>query len=279
MSTLHRNAPPCSPPALQQLSHKSRQLRDDLRDAAKLPPSERENKLRDLKQRFEPLLQSIKNGKGLRIDGTIMHPASGEVVWYDTTSVHSTCKKYLTAEVSLTRKRLNAGKEATKLRQAHKRKLDRYARLDGLRSVSPMILPVAVSSHGEFCAGARRLGEWLTDNYYARLLLEGDRDDGMSADDLASAFRRDYRASLLVTTMKGTADILTTAGLPFHKKNALTPLAFSNFDPSTAPRGTQKWRGEERGRELEGENHVPSTKIISSKVCNALDLICTISTM
>ena len=98
--------------ATAALAQQSRQLRDDLRDAAKLPPSERENKLRDLKQRFEPLLQSVKNGKGLRIDGTIMHPASGEVVWYDTTSVHSTCKKYLTAEVPLTRKRLNAGKEA-----------------------------------------------------------------------------------------------------------------------------------------------------------------------
>ena len=62
----------------------------------------------------------------------------------------------------------------------------------------------------------------------------------MSADDLASAFRRDYRASLLVATMKGTADMLTTAGLPFHKKNALTPLAFSNFDPSNDPSSSEE---------------------------------------
>ena len=61
----------------------------------------------------------------------------------------------------------------------------------------------------------------MTEKYYARLLLEGDRDDGMSADDLASAFRRDYFASLLAATMKGTADMLITAGLPFHKKNAI----------------------------------------------------------
>ena len=106
-----------------------------------------------MKPKFQPLFQSVKKGKGLRIDGTILHPASGESVWYDTTSVHSTCK------------RLSAGKEAAKLQsavlyQAHKAKLDRYAllgaiverqTLDGLRSLSPMILPVAVSSHGEFC--------------------------------------------------------------------------------------------------------------------------------
>ena len=62
----------------------------------------------------------------------------------------------------------------------------------------------------------------------------------MSADVQAGAFRRDYHASLLVATMKGTADMVTTAGLPFHKKNALTPLAFSNVDPTIDPSSSEE---------------------------------------
>jgi len=89
------------------------------------------------------------------------------------------------------------------LMAVHQTKLDRYAllaalaerqALDGLRSTAPIILPAAVSTHGEFCPGAVRLQEWLTGKYRARLLLEGDRDDGEKTEDLTAAFRREFRA-------------------------------------------------------------------------------------
>ena len=59
-----------------------------------------------------------------------------------------------------------------------------------------MILSVAVSTHGEFCPGAVRLQEWLTEKYRARVLLEGDRDDGASRPGRA-------RGQLLVTALCG----------------------------------------------------------------------------
>jgi hypothetical protein len=83
--------------ATASLAQQSLQLRDDLRAAAKLPPTERENKLRELKPRFEPLFQSVKKGKRLRIDGTILHPSlrpqerwSGTIQPQSTLPVRST---------------------------------------------------------------------------------------------------------------------------------------------------------------------------------------------
>jgi hypothetical protein len=62
--------------------------------------------------------------------------------------------------------------------------------------------------------------EWLTGKYRARLLLEGDRDDGDKTEDLTAAFRREFRASLLVASCKGLADMLLAAGMPFAGKRA-----------------------------------------------------------
>ncbi len=72
-----------------------------------------------------------------------------------------------------------AGKEGKDMQSAglmavHQTKLDRFAllaalaerqALDGLRLTAPIILPVAVSTHGEFCPGAVRVQEWLTGKY------------------------------------------------------------------------------------------------------------------
>ena len=56
--------------------------------------------------------------------------------------------------------------------------------------------------------------------YRARLRLEGERDDGEKEDDLITAFRCELRASLLVATAKGTAEMLAVAGRPFRKGGA-----------------------------------------------------------
>ena len=198
-------------------------------------------------------MDSVENGAGLRLDGTISHLPSGEQVWYDTTAVHTTCSTKLKAELELTRKRIAAGKEDGKkmvsagLMATHQKKLDRYALLaalaerqtqDGLRTSAPMILPVAVSTHGEFCPGAVRLQEWLTEKYRARVLLEGDRDDGEKPETLTTAFRREFRSSLLVASCKGLADMLAAAGMPFAGKHAFRAPPTTYAPPADAAPGT-----------------------------------------
>ena len=115
------------------------------------------------------------------------------------------------------------------LMAVHQKKLDRYALLaalaerqvlDGLRIAVPAILPVAVSTHGEFCPGAVHVQEWLTAKFRERLMLEGDRDDGEKLEDLTAAFRGEFRSSLLVAMYKGLADMLLAAGLPFAVRAA-----------------------------------------------------------
>ena len=101
-----------------------------------------------------------------------------------------------------------------------------------------MILPVAVSTHGEFCPGAVRLQEWLTEKYRARVLLEGDRDDGEKPETLTTAFRREFRSSLLVASCKGMADMLAAAGMPFAGKHAFRAPPPTAAPPADAAPGT-----------------------------------------
>jgi hypothetical protein len=131
------------------------------------------------------------------------------------------------------------------LMATHQKKLDRYALLaalaerqtqDGLRTSAPMILPVAVSTHGEFCPGAVRLQEWLTEKYRARVLLEGDRDDGQKPETLTTAFRQEFRSSLLVASCKGLADMLAAAGMPFAGKHVFRPPPTATAAPPAAAR-------------------------------------------
>ncbi len=69
-----------------------------------------------------------------------------------------------------------AGQKSKALMEAHQGKLDRYSLLaamaqrqilDGLRTAAPLILPVVVSTHGEFCPGTVQLQEWLVQQYRA----------------------------------------------------------------------------------------------------------------
>jgi len=223
--------PPKTPAALAE---GARHLLTDLRAAAALPIDLREAKLVELDARLHELRDSVVNGHGLRLDGTLLYPATGEQVWFDVSVVHTTCKTHLKGEVKSTLDRRAAGEEgagrqSAALMKAHQDKLDRYALLEamverqalaGLRSAAPLILPVVISTHGELCPGTVRLQEWLVERYRARLRLEGERDDGMDEDDLITAFRCELRAALLVATAKGTAEMLAVAGRPFRKGGA-----------------------------------------------------------
>jgi hypothetical protein len=222
---------PLTAPA--HLAKGARELLKDL--GAELPADQEEAKLAELDERLQELRDSMVDGHGLRLDGTILHPALGVQVWFDVSAMHTTCKTHLRGEVKFTRERRAAGKEdavqqSSALMEAHQRKQARYAllavmverqALDGLRTAAPLILPVIISTHGELCPGTVQLQEWLTKRYRARLRLEGDRDDGEKEDDLVTAFRCWLRASLLVAVAKGTAKILAVAGRPFRKGGAL----------------------------------------------------------
>ena len=138
-------------------AEQARQLELELREAAKLAPAERDAKLRELDERTQLLIDSVEDGCGLRLDGTLTHPPSGQQIWYDTTTVHTTCRSKIKKELALTRNRRAAGKEGKDMQSAglmavHQKKLDRYALLaalaerqvlDGLRIAVPAILPVA----------------------------------------------------------------------------------------------------------------------------------------
>jgi len=216
------------------LAEGARQVLTDLRTAATHPTGQREAKLVELDERLQELRDSVVGGHGLRLDGAILHPASGEQVWFDVSAVHTTCKKHLKGEVKATLERRMAGREGASrqsaaLMEGYQGKLDRYSLLAamverqvlaGLRSAAPLILPVVISTHGEFCPGTVQLQEWLVGQYRARLQLEGERADGVGEDELCTAFRCELRAALLVATAKGTAEMLAVAGRPFCKGGA-----------------------------------------------------------
>ncbi len=96
--------------------------------------------------------------------------------------------------------------------------------ISGLRSRAPRILPVAISTHGEFCTGAVELQNWLADKFERRLENEGSRDDGQKETKLIAEFRNSLRTSLLVGLAKGHAQMLRAAGLP-HRAKACRPRA------------------------------------------------------
>ncbi len=62
-----------------------------------------------------------------------------------------------------------------------------------------------------------------------RVLLEGDRDDGEKPETLTPAFRREFRASLLVASCKGLADMLAAAGMPFAGKHTFRAPAAKGY--------------------------------------------------
>ena len=123
---------------------------------------------------------------------------------------------------------------SSRLLEEYQIKLDRYALLaaiaekqflDGWRPVAPLVLPVVLTTHGEFCPGAIELQEWLVEKYRLRLLLEGPREDGEEPEDLTARFRHDLRASLLIAMIQGTSAILNAAGLPKGFKPKTTVVA------------------------------------------------------
>ena len=214
------------------MAERSRILEAAFKSARDLPPSQKEAELRRLNVELQQLLNDVKDGHSLSMDGMIEHEASGEVVWYDASAIHTTAHSSFDAELSLTRRRMAAGKEGAKVQSeallvAHNEKRTRYSLLnaiverqvaEGMRRAAPLFLPVVATTHGELCPGAIRLTEWLVHKYRARLLLEGDRDDGETVEDLTAAFRREFRQSLTVAVARGHAEMLRSAGLPYSSK-------------------------------------------------------------
>ena len=108
-------------------------------------------RLAELRGSLRELMDSVKGGHSVRPDGTILHPASQETVWFDTAGTHTTCKSHLVTEHKHALSRRAAGRDGARMASArlleeHRIKLDRYALLaaiaqrqllDGLRPVAP----------------------------------------------------------------------------------------------------------------------------------------------
>jgi hypothetical protein len=62
----------------------------------------------ELDEQLQALRGSVVDGHGLRLSGTILHPASGEQVWNDFSVVHTTCKAHLKGEVNFSHERREA---------------------------------------------------------------------------------------------------------------------------------------------------------------------------
>jgi len=208
-----------------EFAERAHKLRAALKAAASLTQDQRGVKIAELRNSLRDLMASVKDDRGVRPDGTILHPASQETVWFDTAGTHTTCTSHLEAEVKHTLTRRAAGRDgacmtSSRLLEEYQIKLDRYALLaaiaeknflDGWRPVAPLVLPVVLTTHGEFCPGAIELQEWLVEKYRLRLLLEGPREDGEEPEDLTARFRRELRASLLIAMIQGTSAILNAA--------------------------------------------------------------------
>ncbi len=219
-----------------EFAQRTHEVLEALRAATSLPQDQRAARLAELRGSLRELMDSIKGGHSVRPDGTILHPASQETVWFDTAGTHTTCKSHLVAEHKHTLARRAAGRDGARMASArlleeYRIKIDRYALLaaiaerqllDDMRPVAPLVLPVVVSTHGEFCPGAVELQEWLVEKYRLRLLLEGPRDDGEVPEDLTACFRRELRASLLLAMIRGTSASLNAAGLPKRFKPKAT---------------------------------------------------------
>ncbi len=128
---------PLKAPAV--LAEGTRQVLKDLQAAARLPIDRREAKLAELDKQLQKLRDIVVDGHGLRLDGTILLPASGEQVWFDVSAVHTTCKTHLKGEVKFTHERRAAGLEcagqkSASLMEAHQGKLDHYALLAAMTS-------------------------------------------------------------------------------------------------------------------------------------------------
>ncbi len=101
----------------------------DLRSVATLPADQREAKLAELDERLQDLRDAVADGHGLRLDGTIQEPTSGELVWFDVSIMHTTSRSYLQDEAKFSRERraANAVWKSGALMEAYQGKLDRYA--------------------------------------------------------------------------------------------------------------------------------------------------------
>ncbi len=87
------------------LAEGARQVLVDLRSAATLSADQLDERLQDLRD-------SVVDGHGLRLDGTIQDPTSGELVWFDVSVVHTTSRSHLKAEAKFSRERRAANENS-----------------------------------------------------------------------------------------------------------------------------------------------------------------------
>jgi hypothetical protein len=209
-------------------------------------PSKREELVRRIDTEMQ-VLQALMKGtscevkeddrQGLRVDIEVVDRRTGATKWLDFTSVHSTCKSYLKAELRATELNIKAfqaglpekqwpqraGARATKA-EKDKRALygqlvmvGRRQQLRGLRKSKPGFAPLVVTTHGEMGLAMIEHQEWATAAYRDKITRESydnPREDGQSVKHLTAQYRTQYRTGVQVAVAKGEAKMLSEAGLP-----------------------------------------------------------------
>jgi hypothetical protein len=180
----------------------------------------------------------VKEGdrQGLRVDIDIFDVHTGATRWLDVTSVHTTCKSYLKAELKWAEANIQAfleGKdekhwphlEGARAAKAEKDKRALYGqmamegrrqKIKGLRKEEPVFVPLVVTTHGEMGLAMVKHQEWVTGVYKAKVAQDGldhPREDGVSPKQLTSVFRTEFRTSVQVAVAKGVAQMLSEAGM------------------------------------------------------------------
>ena len=103
-------------------------------------------------------------------------------------------------------------------------KRDKYSRLllvtkkqytEGKRVSLPTFSPFIMSDFGEFSPAAMELIEWIVDQFKAKCIREGRRNDGVTTPEMVRTFRHKIRMGVLFGVASGMGMMLQAAGLPW----------------------------------------------------------------
>jgi hypothetical protein len=233
--------------------NKVKAITDDQDRACHMSDSEeKEALLDDISSRMDILTRLRKEESvGLRLDNWLKDPHTGEELWVDTSCCHPSASRSRGAEFAHTIRRLTAVDEeevkslqpSPALVDCHNGKLENYALMlaiarrqtrDGRRAKVPTMTPVVLTTSGERAEGTEFLTEWLVGKYRADQVRKGERNDGREVKHLVADFRFRLKLSLLFAIIKGQAEQLLCAGLPFTNHRRQSPFLSLTSVPSSS---------------------------------------------
>ncbi len=184
-------------------------------------------------------LPLVEDQVGLRIDASFRNPETDEVLWIDTSVVHTSAPSYIKAELkSIVKRKLceDASKQYMLPHAQHNDsspamlhretdKVKKYSRLvtvakkqkvDGTRTSVPTFYPFVVSSCGELAPKAYEVQEWLVIQYKRKCVKEGRRRDGRTTTELVRDFRHRLKMAVQTAAAVGIGLMIQNAGVAWR---------------------------------------------------------------